>query len=146
MSSINGINSTISGSIMSQGMRSRPDPAEKFQSLDVDGSGGLDKTELSELAKELSKMTGKTLDIDSSITTYDANGDGVLSQDETDKMMRDTLGPPPPPPDKAGGTNTQRASNAYLANSGDDKLNTLQQLLEQLDKELSTKTGTASST
>ncbi len=95
MSSINGITSTINGSIMAQGIRSRPDPAEKFQQLDADASGSLDKTELSELAKELSKLAGKTLDIDASITTYDTDGDGALSQEETDTMMRATMGPPP---------------------------------------------------
>jgi Ca2+-binding EF-hand superfamily protein len=105
MSSINGINNTATGSILSQGMRSRPDPAEKFQKLDADASGSLDKTELSELAKELSKMVGKTLDVDASITTYDTDGDGVLNQQETDTMLRATMGPPPAggsgPPDKA---------------------------------------------
>ena len=213
MSSINGVTSTISGSIMTQGLRSRPDPAEKFQNLDADGSGTLDKTELSELAKELSKMTGKTLDIDASITTYDADGDGALSQEETDTMMRETMGPPPTgggpdkaekfaeldsdssgglgqeeldvmaeelaamtgqsidmssaiatydadgdgelnadevdtmmqetmeapkPPERIGGKSAQEISSAYLANSGEDQLNLLQQLLDKLSEDLST--------
>jgi Ca2+-binding EF-hand superfamily protein len=78
-----------------QSTRSRPDPAEKFKSLDSDGSSTLDKTELSDLAKELYKMTGKTLDVDASITTYDSDGDGALSEEETGMMMREVLGPPP---------------------------------------------------
>lgn len=96
MSGISSINGSIGGgSSILQSVRSRPDPAEKFKNLDSDGSGSLDKTELSELAKELSKMAGKTLDIDASITTYDSDGDGGLSQEETDAMMREVLGPPP---------------------------------------------------
>jgi Ca2+-binding EF-hand superfamily protein len=110
MSSINSVNSTISGSIMSQGVRSRPDPAEKFQQLDANGSGSLDKTELSELAKELSKMANKTLDVEASITTYDSDGDGALNQEETDTMMRETMGPPPGPPPGGGGIGPDKAA------------------------------------
>ena len=97
MSSISGIGSSAIGgtSGIMQSTRSRPDPAEKFKSLDSDGSSTLDKTELSDLAKELSKMTGKTLDVDASITTYDSDGDGALSEEETGMMMREVLGPPP---------------------------------------------------
>lgn len=212
--SINGITSTISGSIMSQGMRSRPDPEEKFQQLDADSSGTLDKTELSDLAKELSKM-GKTLDIDASITTYDADGDGALSQEETDTMMRETMGPPPDggvgvpdkaamfkgldsdgsgglnmteleamgldeltgestetseaisaydtngdgelsqeeleammkekvPPERIGGASARQIADAYLANSGEDSLSRLQQILDQLATDLSADGDTSS--
>ncbi len=97
MSSISGIGSSAIGgtSGIMQSARSRPDPAEKFKSLDSDGSSTLDKTELSDLAKELSRMTGKTLDVDASITTYDSDGDGALSEEETGMMMREVLGPPP---------------------------------------------------
>jgi Ca2+-binding EF-hand superfamily protein len=114
MNSIGSIGNMTTGSVITQSLRSRPpDPAEKFQSLDTDSSGTLDKTELSELAKELAKMAGKTLDLDAAITTYDADGDGALNQEEMDTMMQETMGPPPsmglmgppppggmPPPDK----------------------------------------------
>jgi len=214
--SINSINSTISGAIMSQGMRSRPDPEEKFQQLDADSSGTLDKTELSDLAKELSKM-GKTLDIDASITTYDADGDGALSQEETDTMMRETMGPPPEgggpdraemfkaldsdgsgglnmteleamglneltgestdtsesistydtdgngelsqeeleammqekgpptqPPERIGGASARQIADAYRANSGEESLSRLQQILDQLATDLSVDGDTSS--
>lgn len=136
MSSISGVNNSIMGTIMPQGAQSRPDPAEKFKELDADGSGGLDKTELSALAKELAKMAGKTLDVDASITTYDADGDGQLSQEEMDTMMKETMGPPPEPPETSGTTSAQQASNAYLANSGEDRLDLLRQLLEKLSGDL----------
>src|SRR5665647_1389191 len=109
MSSISGISSS-SISAMLQNMQSKA--ADKFKELDTDSNGGLDKTELSVMAKELSKMTGKTLNVDDAMTTYDANGDGKLSQDETDTMMQQTLGKP----SSAG----EQAMKAYQANSGDD--------------------------
>ena len=66
MSSISGISSS-SISVMLQNMQSKA--ADKFKELDTDSNGGLDKTELSAMAKELSKMTGKTLNIDDAMTT-----------------------------------------------------------------------------
>lgn len=127
MSGISGINSGILGSIMSTSMQSRTDPAEKFKQLDVDSSGALDKTELSTLAKELSKMMGKTLNVDSSITTYDADGDGSLSQEEMGTMMKDTLGPPP---DAAG--------KISFSGTDEDQLTTLLKMLEEMSGSSST--------
>ncbi len=138
MSSINGI-SSIMGSLSVQNTQSRPDPAEKFKELDADSSGGLDKTELSAMAKELSKMTGKTLNVDESITTYDADNDGQLSTDEMDTMMQ-TLGPP-----TASGAGMQQVLGAYQTNSGDDEIATLMKMLDDLDESLSSST-TGSST
>ena len=126
MSSINAINNgSITGSIISSSIRSRPDPAEKFKELDTDGNGGLDKTELSALGKELAKMTGKTLDVDASITTYDANGDGLLSRQEMDTMMRETMGPPP---DGAQGTNNQ-STTGTTGSLNQDQLTILLKML-----------------
>jgi len=109
MTTISGSSSFIS-SLTSQSMRERQDPEEKFNSLDSDSNGSLDKTELSELAIELSKITSTTLDVDSAITTYDADQDGMLNSEEMDTMMNEIMeppqgdgdtavtGPPPPPP------------------------------------------------
>jgi len=134
MSSISGISSS-SISAMLQNMQSKA--AEKFKELDTDSNGGLDKTELSAMAKELSKMTGKTLNVDDAMTTYDANGDGKLSQDETDTMMQQTLGTP--------SNSGAQAMKAYQANSGDDdQMSILLNMLEQAQS--SSATSTASST
>jgi Ca2+-binding EF-hand superfamily protein len=127
------------GSMSVQGMQGRPDPAEKFKELDSDSSGGLDKTELSTLAKELSKMTGKTLNVDDSITTYDANNDGQLGQDEMDTMMQKTMGAP-----TASGAGMQQVMDAYNTNSGDDEMTTLMKMLDSLDQ--STDSSSTSST
>lgn len=134
MSSISGISSS-SISVMLQNMQSKA--ADKFKELDTDSNGGLDKTELSAMAKELSKMTGKTLNIDDAMTTYDANGDGKLSQDETDTMMQQTLGTP--------SNSGAQAMKAYQANSGnDDQMSILLNMLEQAQN--SSATSSASST
>ncbi len=129
MTGINGINNnTNKGSITSQETRSRPDPGEKFKELDTDGSNGLDKTELSALAKELSQMMGKSLDVDASISTYDADGDGELSQKEMNSMMKDTLGQPPEAPPGGAG---QPMPNISFADSDKDQLAALLKMLEQ---------------
>jgi hypothetical protein len=122
-------------------MQSRTDPAQKFKELDTNGNGSLDKTELSAMAKELSSMTGKTLNVDDSITTYDANNDGLLSEDEIGVMLQQVLGPPP---NAGSGVNPQQASQAYQANSGDDQLSALLKILEQSANSSST-SGSSSS-
>ena len=142
MSNISGV-SSLMGSMSVQGMQGRPDPAEKFKELDADSSGGLDKTELSTLAKELSKMMGKTLNVDDSITTYDANNDGQLSQDEMDTMMQKSMGAP-----TASGSGMQQVLDSYKMNSGDDQMTTLMKMLESLGESTnsSSTSGASSST
>jgi Ca2+-binding EF-hand superfamily protein len=135
MSSISGINNSMLSSILTQSMQSRTDPVQKFKELDTDGNGSLDKTELSAMAKELSSMTGKTLNVDDSITTYDADNDGLLSEDEIGVMLQQVLGPPP---SAGSGVSPQQASQAYQANSGDDQLSALLKVLEQTTNSSST--------
>lgn len=135
MSSISGISNSMLSSIFTQSMQSRPDPAQKFKELDTDSNGSLDKTELSAMAKELSTMTGKTLNVDDSITTYDADNDGLLSQDEVGAMMQQVLGPPP---NAGSGVSSQQATQAYQANSGEDQLSALLKILEQTASSSST--------
>jgi Ca2+-binding EF-hand superfamily protein len=137
MSSISGISSSMLSSILTQGMQSRPDPAQKFKELDTDSNGGLDKTELSVMAKELSKMTGKTLNVDDMMTTYDANNDGLMSQDEVGKMMQQIL----PPPNAGSGVSSDQAAQVYQANSGDDQISLLLKMLGQTADSSSTSTS-----
>ncbi len=96
MSTISGLTS-LTSTLASQSVRERVDPEEKFNSHDSDGNGSLDKTELSEFAIELSKMTSTSLDVDSAITTYDADQDGMLNKEEMGTMMGEIMGPPPSP-------------------------------------------------
>lgn len=82
------------------GRGNRPDPAEKFAEVDTDGSGGLDQTEFQTLADKISEVTGEETDVEALFATYDENGDGVLSENETRSAMEANRpqGPPTPPP------------------------------------------------
>lgn len=95
MNSIGTMHGSLVGQLIESRLKSDTDPGEKFQNLDADGDGGLDRVELSEEAKMLSAMSGKTLDVADTITTYDADGDGLLSEEEMMTMVGDVLGPPP---------------------------------------------------
>ena len=130
MSNIGGISSSMMNSIMSQGVGSRPDPAQKFKEMDTDQNGGLDKAELSTMGQELSKMTGKTVDLAGSIENYDANGDGLLGQNEMGSMMKNVVGSPP---GMSSDFKTQQAMQSYQVNSGKDQYSTLLELLDQKD-------------
>jgi len=130
MSNIGGISSSMMNSIMPQGIGSRPDPAEKFKEMDTDRNGGLDKTELSVMGKELSKMTGQTVDLAGSMESFDANGDGLLSQEEVGSMMKKAVGSSP---GMMADFKTQQAMQSYQVNSGKDQISTLLELLDQKD-------------
>jgi hypothetical protein len=54
-----------------------------FNKLDADGDGGIDASELTDLAKTTDKSA------DEIIRAYDENQDGVLNADEMDAMMRE---------------------------------------------------------
>lgn len=119
MSGISGISSSIMSSMYTQGMK-RPDPAEMFKKVDTDGNGGISQTELNAMAEEMTARSGQTLDLSEAISTYDLNGDALLSQDEMGTMMmalKETMGPPPPP---GSGTSPEQATAAYQANSGEE--------------------------
>lgn len=56
--------------------------AEWFNTLDSDRSGGIDATELTDLAKHVDQTA------DALLNRYDTNGDGVLDASELDAMMQ----------------------------------------------------------
>lgn len=141
MSNIGGISSSTMNSIRSQGLGSRPDPAQKFKEYDADSNGGLDKTELSAIGKELSKITGKTVDLVGSMKTSDTNNDGLLSQDEMGSMMRQVVGPPS---GMGSDFKTQQAMQSYQVNSEKDQYSTLLELLDQKDSSSRTTTSSHS--
>jgi len=107
-----------------QGMGMEPPSSEEmFSAIDTDGSGGVDETELTAFAEKLAEDTGFELNLDEAIAAYDGDGDGALSQEEMDTMMKAEMPPPPPPM-------PEQALAAYGQNSGeDDLLNTLLSML-----------------
>jgi Ca2+-binding EF-hand superfamily protein len=80
-----------------------PDPVEIFNKVDEDGSGGLDQTEFQDLADKISEATGQEVDVEALFATYDADGDGVLNQEETDSAMAANRPQGPPPGGMMGG-------------------------------------------
>ena len=66
-----------------------------FNKVDSNTDGVIDKVEISDLAKKLSEDTGTSLNVDDIFSTYDADGDGKLSQTELDSFMRENAPPPP---------------------------------------------------
>jgi len=83
--------------------------SKMFNKIDRDGSGGIDKTEFSDIAKQLSEMSGKSVNVDSIFSTYDKNSDGSLNLEELDSFNKDN-----PPPLTADMNN---AMSAYAASS-----------------------------
>jgi Ca2+-binding EF-hand superfamily protein len=72
-----------------------------FNKVDANNDGGIDKVEISDLAKKLSEDTGNTLTVEDIYSTYDADGDGKLSKTELDGFMRENAPPPPQGPKPA---------------------------------------------
>lgn len=109
---VNGINGSSSWAnfqmqMMTETMQKHRD--EMFNKIDSNSDGGIDKTEFSVLAQQMaattgtssnsSTGTGTTQGVDNVFSTYDTNGDGILSADELDAYMKAN----PPPPDAMGG-------------------------------------------
>ena len=84
--SISSVNNNVS-TLLNAVQRKPVSPEEHFKEMDSDGSGGIDKVEISDLAKKLSEMTGKEVTAENLIQTYDENGDSTLSQDEMKTAM-----------------------------------------------------------
>lgn len=107
--------SSIGGSAYPMGQMSamggRPGPGEMFGKMDEDDSGGLDKTEFSELAKKISEITGEDVDGEALFAAYDEDGDGQLSETETRAVMEDYRPEGPPP----GGMGPMQGSGPDLS-------------------------------
>jgi hypothetical protein len=90
--------SGVSGmSGMMPGMR--PDPQEMFNRMDTDGSAGIDADELNSVTEKMAEHSGNSIDAESLMAEFDADGDGVLNEEETHNAMeslKDQMGPPPP--------------------------------------------------
>jgi len=102
-----------------------PDKAEMFNSIDADGSGTIDESELTSFIDELARNTGIEINAEEALASYDADGDGALSPDEMDTMMAATMPPPPPPP-------PSQVVAAYNQTTADSDSETISQLLSLL--------------
>jgi len=109
MSIISSLGSSLT-TLLNTTATQRPSREQMFSKVDSDGGGTVDKVELSAFAKALQEKTGVEINAEEALTTYDADGDGGLSQDEMDTMMQASMPSPLPmggmqamgmaPPDK----------------------------------------------
>lgn len=119
MSGISSISSSWTGSLTSQSAK-RSGPADMFAKIDIDGSGGVSQSELDAMSAEMTARSGQTVDVSGALTSYDLDGDTLLSQDEMGTMLmalRETMGPPPP---EGSGVSPEQATASYLANTGEN--------------------------
>lgn len=98
MSSIGSISSSNwSNTQALQGNRQARMQERMFQKADVDGSGGVDSTELQALLDKAAKKTGTSVDSSSAtdlLSKSDSDKDGSLSSDELDSVMKSIFPPP----------------------------------------------------
>jgi len=88
---------TASGATEQTTTKGKPDLGEMFTKLDADSSGGLDSTEVQSLTEKISEATGVSVDLSEFLATYDADGDGSLSEDETVAALEANRPQGPPP-------------------------------------------------
>jgi len=86
--------------------RGKPDLGEIFTKLDADSSGGLDSTEVQSLTEKISEATGVSVDLSEFLATYDSDGNGTLSEDETVAALEANR--PQGPPSSPGGMGGMR--------------------------------------
>ncbi len=91
-----------------------PDYSQMFSEADTDGDSSISATEAESLADIISNATGTTLKADDLITAYDADGDGVLSEEETATALEANrpAGPPPPPGNMTAASEDSDAATA----------------------------------
>ena len=81
----------------------KPDFSKMFSTMDADSSGGLDSTEVQSLAEKISEATGVSVDLSEFLATYDSDGDGSLSEEETLASLEANRPQGPPPGGMMGG-------------------------------------------
>jgi Ca2+-binding EF-hand superfamily protein len=93
---ISGIGSSdyYSSYLRNQAM-GRSDPSEMFETTDTDDSGGISQSELESWIGAMSEETGSGIDTTDAVSTFDADGDGELNEDELGSFMSETMPPPP---------------------------------------------------
>jgi len=137
---INSVSMSSMATMGTNSMQRQPPPPDKdvFKVADSDSDGLVSATELETLAAGNEEITGNGIDVEAALSTYDADGDGGLSGEELFGLLSSQgfnpggmidgeegesgMRPPPPPP-------PQQASSAYEANSSDDSISQLIELL-----------------
>ncbi len=97
ISSINSMASSMI-QIQSASMQQKPvDPLGVFETVDQDDSGDISQSELATLTEGIGQATDYTINAEEAMSTYDLNGDGILSGEELFNLMSENVQPPSPP-------------------------------------------------
>jgi hypothetical protein len=103
-----------------------PKPEEKFNELDLDGSGSLNTEELGILAEHISEMTGADKTAEDLLAELDTDGNGSLEMSEM---------PPPPGGGEFRGPPPFMAEDGSIQNMETMNFNPLESLMSYLDSE-----------
>lgn len=119
MSTISGVSGSGDAWSAMKAQRSQMQ-TKMFARVDTDSSGGVDKTELSDLLSKISQKAGVTVggDTEATFTKMDSDADGQLSSDELAQGMQSLL-PPPSTMDFAQSRSTNGTGNT---SAGEDDL------------------------
>ncbi|MBU0993891.1 MAG: EF-hand domain-containing protein [Proteobacteria bacterium] len=77
----------MGGNIGGIGGHGGPDPSQMFSNADENEDGSLDETEFQTLAEKIAEATGEEVDVTEIFSAYDADGDGVLNEEEVKAVM-----------------------------------------------------------
>ena len=69
----------------------RPSKEQMFSKIDQNSDGGIDKAEMQTVLGKMAEQSGQTVNVDDLFSQYDSDGNGKLSQDETDTAMESLL-------------------------------------------------------
>ncbi|SDU46119.1 EF-hand domain-containing protein [Desulfobacula phenolica] len=122
-----------------------PGPVDRFQSSDTDASGGISTSELESLASSVEETTGKTIDTETAMESYDLDGDNQLSGEELFSLVSDYGLQPSPSgagqggggPSKGGGKMMPpppptQSSSLFEEETSISETNTIEDLYDQM--------------
>ncbi|PIE60549.1 MAG: hypothetical protein CSA31_01345 [Desulfobulbus propionicus] len=114
-----GGSDSILSVLYDQSLKGSPSPKKRFNETDVDNSGTVNAAELEAMTEDISALTGQTIDPETSISTYDSDSDGELSQSEIDSMMTALMEQFGPASDSSSvDAFFRQAMSSYTDNSG----------------------------
>ena len=101
--------------------KEKPNLAELFTKLDTNGSSRLESAEVQTLTEKISEATGVSVDLAEFLTTYDADGNGSLNQEEAVTALEANRpqGPPPPSMGQAGQAGQAGGPESEMVSSAD---------------------------
>jgi hypothetical protein len=66
----------------------RPSKEQTFNKMGQNSDGGIDITEMQTVSEKMTELSSRTANADDPFSQYDSDGNGLLSQDETDTAAK----------------------------------------------------------